>query len=188
MGNARGPGAVAALLVAGALAGLLTSCRKKAAVDADADVDAALAADARAAPDASTQPSSMPVPSAAVISTDGPPLRPVPSAASAGPLFADDRFSGHYQCPKGNLALVQSGTVVRSTVRTNATTDTVVVCTVAGGDVCTGSVREIQTIRGKPPKVLHVKSMTLTRTPSGDMLMLAASADPKEHPALCRKH
>lgn len=186
MVNACGRSLVATVLVAASVAGVLTSCRKKASNDADADVDAALVAARSDAQVASTAPSAAPAETVtAPALTDGPQLRPSPGGvASSSPFAVTDTFGGSYRCVKGVIQLVQSGIVVRSTTHTNATTDTIIACTLAG-DVCTGSVREIQTVRGKPPKVNHVKGITLTRTSGGDILF--KPADPKEHPVLCRK-
>lgn len=162
--------------------GTLLGCRKKPTPDGDASVDSAAVASGSSGLDASTTPSAAPVPIPTASLTDGPQLRPVPSAAPFA--LAADKFSGNYTCPKGALKLVQAGTIVTSTVHTNATTDTIVACSVAG-EVCIGSVREILTIRGKSPKVLHLKNITLTRLPSGDVVL--RGPDPKEHPAVCRK-
>jgi hypothetical protein len=170
---ARGAGVVATLLVACVVTGTLTSCRKKPTLEGDAGADAAADASRGAGPTASTTPSAAPVASVPT---------PVPTASPFA--LTVESFSGNFTCPKGPLKLVQAGTIVTSTVHTNATTDTVVACKVAR-EVCTGSVREIQTIRGKSPKVLHLKNITLERTPSGDMLL--KGPDPREKPALCRK-
>lgn len=184
MVNARSAG-VATLLatVAAACAGVLASCKKPLETNAgDAGVAVEASGDAALA-DAAASASALPVQtSTSPALTDGPQLRPLPDAGSVAPPVS---FSGNYRCPKGAMELVQNGRVVTSTMHGKASTDTVVACSV-NGDVCTGSVREIQMVRGKPPKVMHVKSVTLSRTQTGDVVYQVA--DPKEHPALCHKH
>ena len=102
----------------------------------------------------SVAPASAAVPSAAA--PDEPQLpRPTP-------------FTGSYRCFKG-LQLLQLGSVVTSTMHKDATTDTVIACS-AIGDTCTGTTRDVQVVRGKPPKVLHVRPITLVRTHGGDIL------------------
>ena len=74
------------------------------------------------------------------------------------------------------LQLLQLGTVVTSTTHKDATTDSVIACTVAG-DTCTGTTRDIQVVRGKPPKVFHVRPITLVRTHGGDILLKTSASD-----------
>ena len=85
-------------------------------------------------------------------------------------------FAGTYRC-FGAMKLEQSGRIVTATIR-KGTTDTIIVCT-AGNDTCTGTVREIQTVQGKAPKVMHVKPITLTRTSGGDVVYVVGSAEKK---------
>ncbi len=75
------------------------------------------------------------------------------------------------------MKLEQSGRIVTSTIH-KGTTDTVLACT-AGRDTCTGTVREIQTLSGKPPKVMHVKPVTLTRLSGGDVVYVVGSSEKK---------
>jgi hypothetical protein len=101
----------------------------------------------------------------------------VASATPPPPAFAPEPpstpFTGTYRCFKG-MHLEQAGTIVTSTMH-NGTTDTVVACTVSRED-CIGTVREIQMTRGKAPKVMHVKPITLHRTPNGDIMFQVAPA------------
>jgi hypothetical protein len=135
-----------------------SSCRTKvqqASVDATADASTlADAADLAAA----TSPSAS---------------APAPSASTPRPIFEGvaiepASFAGTFRCFKG-MTLVQSGRIVTSTMHTNGTIDTIVACTVRGDD-CVGTVREVETVRGKAPKVNHTKPVTLHRMPSGDIL------------------
>jgi hypothetical protein len=104
----------------------------------------------------------------AAVSPDEPPLpRPTP-------------FTGTYRCFKG-LQLLQVGNIVTSTTHKDATTDTVIACT-AAGDTCTGTTRDIQVVRGKPPKVLHVRPITLVRTHGGDILFKTNPTDKSDKP------
>jgi hypothetical protein len=153
------------------------SCKKKTAAGAGdggataGDASASLEAGAAIATAATySNEVSEPAPSAPV---------PVPTAPSAiAPREpAATPFTGNYRCFKG-MHLEQAGNIVTSTMHTNATTDTVVACTVAG-DVCTGTVREIQTSRGKSPKVLHVKPVTLRRSANGDVTYNVGATDAK---------
>lgn len=75
------------------------------------------------------------------------------------------------------MKLEQAGRIVTATMH-KGTTDTIVACT-AGTDTCTGTVREIVNVRGKPPKVTHVKPVKLTLTRSGDVVYVAGSPDAK---------
>jgi hypothetical protein len=172
MVNARGACVLATLLV-------VLSCRKNAPSGSGVD-----GGDASLQDGASSQTAAPSESVAAASVTDGPQLRPAPSATSSSlfPVTAGP-FDGTYRCFKG-LQLVQTGAHVLSTTHTNATTDTVIACTVAG-DVCAGSIREVQHARGKPPKVLHVKPMTLERTPAGDVLFKPGS--PTEKPTFCKR-
>ena len=104
---------------------------------------------------------------------------PVPAAtelAALMPAPAPTPFSGTYRC-FGGIKLEQSGRIVTSTLH-KGTTDTVIACTV-GRDTCTGTVREILMVRGKAPKVTHVKPVTLTLTKSGDVVYVVDSTDKK---------
>jgi hypothetical protein len=85
-------------------------------------------------------------------------------------------FSGTFRC-FGGMKLEQSGRIVTAATR-KGITDTIVACT-ASSDTCTGTVREIQTVRGKPPKVMHVKPVTLTLTKTGDLVYVVGSAEKK---------
>jgi hypothetical protein len=105
------------------------------------------------------------------------PLAPVPTATElAAQMPAPTPFSGTYRC-FGGIKLEQSGRIVTSTLH-KGTTDTVIACTV-GRDTCTGTVREIVMVRGKAPKVTHVKPVTLTLTKSGDVVYVVDSTDKK---------
>ncbi|MDB4936898.1 MAG: hypothetical protein JWP87_3870 [Labilithrix sp.] len=139
----------------------LGACRKKGgdARDAEAEADASsAAADASAALDDSGATGA----ATAIASAE-------PAEASIATEIPPTSFAGSYRCFKG-MQLQQSGTIVTSTMHTNGTTDTVIACNV-GRDDCVGTVREIQTVRGKAPKVLHVRPVTLHRTPNGDVLV-----------------
>lgn len=85
-------------------------------------------------------------------------------------------FTGTYRC-FGGMKLEQSGRIVTSTMH-KGTTDTVLACT-AGPTTCTGTVREIQTLAGRPPKVTHVKPVTLTRLSGGDVVYVVGSSEKK---------
>lgn len=160
---------VVAATVPGAVA--CNACNKKtsdasdgAAGDAAAEASAAHddaavgAAAAGAAPDGAVV--------TAAVSPEEPPLpRPTP-------------FTGSYRCFKG-LQLLQVGNIVTSTTHKDPTTDTIIACT-AVGDTCTGTTRDIQVVRGKPPKVLHVRPITLVRTHGGDILFKTGQSDKTE--------
>lgn len=154
----RGELRLALLLFLLAMAPAISACRKKpadtAALDASADADTTDGASS--APSASATTSATPTPAIAPMFEGLPVPPPTP-------------FAGSYKCLKG-LSLVQTGNIVTGTVHTTGTLDTVIACT-AGPDTCTGSVREIQQVRGKSPKVLHVKPVTLRRSPSGDIVI-----------------
>lgn len=117
------------------------------------------------------------------------PTVPSPVAAPAIPVAPREPlptpFAGSYRCFKG-MHLDQAGDLVTSTMHANGTTDTVVVCRVAG-DECTGTVREIQTTRGKAPKVMHVKPVTLRRDANGDITYDVGAGEAK-HGAGARDH
>jgi hypothetical protein len=130
------------------------------AANDDAAVGAAAAAAAAAAPDSAVV--------TAAVSAEEPPLpRPTP-------------FTGSYRCFKG-LQLLQVGNIVTSTTHKDATTDTIIACT-AVGDTCTGTTRDIQMVRGKPPKVLHVRPITLVRNHGGDILFKTNPTETSDKP------
>ena len=113
--------------------------------------------------------------------TDGDAGAPLPVATvAAAPTSAElsgfqpppNPFTGTFRC-FGGMKLEQAGRIVTSTIH-KGTTDTVLACT-ASIDTCTGTVREIQTVRGKPPKVMHVKPVTLKLLKSGDILHLVGA-------------
>jgi hypothetical protein len=176
----RSRGALTLSLLVIAASATSASCKKKAgAVPGDAG---ASAGDASASPEAGplnataatyTNETSEPAPSAPVPHSTAP-ATSIPMAPREPPATP---FTGNYRCFKG-MRLEQAGTIVTSTMHTNATTDTVVACTVAG-DVCTGTVREIQTTRGKSPKVTHVKPVTLRRSANGDVTYNVGATDAK---------
>jgi hypothetical protein len=151
------------------------ACRKRSiAATASLDATADAAADASSAPPPappSAPPSALPAPTSTSTSMfEGMPLPP------------QTPFAGRYRCLKG-LELVQTGDIVRGTVHTSASTDTIIVCN-AGPDTCVGTVREIQQARGRPPKVGTVKPITLRRAPSGDVLVQPATGAATHCPKL----
>jgi hypothetical protein len=160
---------VLSLLVVSATAPGVVSCKKKTsdALDGGAS-DGAASTDASAASDdaAVTEGNVAATAVATAATADAPPLpRPTP-------------FTGSYQCLKG-LQLLQVGNIVTSTIHKDATTDTVLACT-ATLDTCTGTMRDIQNGRGKSPKVLNVRPITLVRTHNGDILLKLTPADKNE--------
>jgi hypothetical protein len=168
------PGALTlAVVVVAAIATFGAACKSKANADT---LDAAARADAGA--DAATEGGlSTGEPDADAGLTADPAPTPLATRPLAPRELPFTPFTGDYRCFKG-MHLEQAGTIVMSTVHTNATTDTVVACNVAG-DVCTGTVREIQTIRGKSPKVMHIKPVTLQRSPTGDITYRTGNPDAK---------
>jgi hypothetical protein len=153
---------LAALAAATSL--LTPACRKGApsdSRDASSNADASLDGASSLSDDAGVAPAvvatAAPLPSSTELAAFQPPPNP---------------FTGTYRC-FGGMKLEQAGRIVTSTIH-KGTTDTVLACT-AGRDTCTGTVREIQTIKGKPPKVMHVKAVTLTRLTSGDIVYLAGA-------------
>lgn len=147
------------------MAPAIAACRKKpvgtTTLDASADAEtadgaASFAAAEAGAPSASAAASAKPTPTIAPMFEGMPAAPPTP-------------FAGSYKCLKG-LSLVQTGSIVTGTVHTSGSVDTIIACT-AGPDTCTGTVREIQQMRGKPPKVMHVKQVTLRRAPNGDIVI-----------------
>jgi len=159
---------VALLSALAAMTSLLASaCRKGTPADsrdaASNDADASLVeASTTALQDAATAiPSATAAPRTTELAAQQPP--PLP-------------FNGTYRC-FGGMKLEQAGRIVTSTIH-KGTTDTIIACT-AGSTTCTGTVREIQTTRGKAPKVMHVKPVTLTLTKSGDVVYVVGSADKK---------
>ena len=140
-----------------------SACRKgKVAESRDAAASAADRPDASVVADASAPlASAAPAPTATDLASLLPPATP---------------FAGTYRC-FGGMKLEQSGRIVTATIR-KGTTDTIIACT-AGSDTCTGTVREIQTVQGKAPKVMHVKQVTLTRTRSGDVVYVVGSVEKK---------
>jgi hypothetical protein len=164
-----------------ALAG--ASCKKKAA-------SGALDGGANASDASASVEGGAATASAATDATEArEPSLPAPVAPAARPVAPREPpptpFTGSYRCFKG-MQLEQAGDLVTSTMHTNGTTDTIVVCRV-GGDVCTGTVREIQTTRGKPPKVMHVKPITLRRHANGDITYDVGAGEAK-HGAGDRDH
>ena len=154
-----------------------SACRKGALADSH---DAAGTSDASSADAASADAAS-----ARVVDDAAVPMVPVRTAEPAStaaelssllPATPPTPFSGTYRC-FGGMKLEQAGRFVTATVH-KGTTDTVVVCT-AGSDTCTGTVREIQTVQGKPPKVMHVKPVTLTLTTSGDVVYVVGAVEKK---------
>ena len=148
-----------------------SACRKgKVAESRDAASDDA-AASAADRPDASVV-ADAPAPFASAASAE-----PAPTATDLASLLPPATpFAGTYRC-FGGMKLEQSGRIVTATIR-KGTTDTIIACT-AGSDTCTGTVREIQTVQGKAPKVMHVKQVTLTRTGSGDVVYVVGSVEKK---------
>ncbi len=151
-----------------------SACRKGALADSR---DAAGTSDASNADAASADAAS-----ARVVDDAAVPVRtaePAPTAAELSsllPATPPTPFSGTYRC-FGGMKLEQAGRFVTATVH-KGTTDTIVVCT-AGSDTCTGTVREIQTVQGKPPKVVYVKPVTLTLTTSGDVVYVVGAVEKK---------
>jgi hypothetical protein len=160
-----------ALAVATSL--LATGCRKGAPAngtkdggsrtDASDDASASAMLDAAVALPAATAATAAPTTTATA--TELAAQQPPPSP-----------FSGTYRC-FGGMKLDQAGRIVTSTIH-KGTTDTVIACT-ASPDKCTGTVREIVNVRGKPPKVNHVKPVTLTLTRNGDVVYVVGSAEKK---------
>ena len=144
---------------------LAMACRKGAPDDsrdaASRETDASLDGASATSPDGAA--TEVPVATAA-----SPPSTAELSAFQPPP----NPFTGTYRC-FGGMKLEQAGRIVTSTIH-KGTTDTVIVC-MAGVDSCTGSVREIQMVRGKPPKVMHVKPVTLTRLASGDIVYVVGA-------------
>jgi hypothetical protein len=168
----RGSALLSLLVVAATVPGAV-ACNKKtsdasdgAAGDAAAEASAANDDAAVGAAAAAAAPDSAVV--TAAISPEEPPLpRPTP-------------FTGSYRCFKG-LQLLQVGNIVTSTTHKDATTDTIIACT-AVGDTCIGTTRDIQVVRGKPPKVLHVRPITLARTHGGDILFKTNPTETSDKP------
>jgi hypothetical protein len=150
-----------------ALAAATQGCRKGAPADAK---DAASNADASASGDAGAMLDDA---SALLVATAAPMPTATELAAQQPPPTP---FSGTYRC-FGGMKLEQAGRIVTATIH-KGTTDTILACT-AGSETCTGTVREIQIVRGKPPKVNHVKAVTLTLTRSGDVVYVVGSAEKK---------
>ena len=167
MGLRRTVGRLSALVALISL--FAAACRKGAVADSH---DAADASDASSADAASARP----VEDAAAPIATAEPASTAAELSSLLPATAPTPFSGTYRC-FGGMRLEQVGRVVTATVH-KGTTDTVVACT-AGSDTCTGTVREIQTVRGKPPKVMHVKPITLTLTKTGDVVYVVGAAEKK---------
>jgi hypothetical protein len=129
---------------------------------------------------------------------DGGPATSAPSAsasaaASAGPaptrfsLFdgvsvAPASYAGSYRCMKG-LQLEQTGPIVRGTIATSPSVETVIVCN-ANGDTCTGTVRDIVNARGRSPKVTNLRPITLLRGPGGDLTVRPDKAKETRCPRL----
>lgn len=105
------------------------------------------------------------------------PAAPAPTTTELSALQPPPMpFTGTYRC-FGGMKLEQSGRIVTSTIH-KGTTDTVLACT-AGLDTCTGTVREIQMLSGRPPKVMHVKPVKLTRLSGGDVVYVVGSSEKK---------
>lgn len=168
--------ALVSLLVVSTMAPGSMSCSKKTsdALDGGAGDGAAIADASSAESDATAIGTVAPGTAVATDATpDAPPLpRPTP-------------FTGSYGCFKG-MQLVQVGTIVTSTIHKDATTNTVLACT-ATGDTCTGTLRDIQAVRGKAPKVLHVRPITMVRTHSGDVLFKMTPASEKTEKGSARR-
>jgi hypothetical protein len=151
-----------------ALAASASACRKGTPADSK---DAATDADASAADGASTVEPAPAIPVATAAPT---------ATATATELAAQQPppspFTGTYRC-FGGMKLDQAGRIVTATMH-KGTTDTIIACT-ASTDTCTGTVREILTVRGKPPKVNHVKPLTLTLTRNGDIVYVVGSSEKK---------
>jgi hypothetical protein len=99
---------------------------------------------------------------------------PTDPAATAPPtepsLPRPTPFSGSFRCLKSGMQLEQSGNIVMSTIHKDATTDTILACTVIG-DSCTGTVRDIHLAKTKSRKVTNVRPVTVVRTGTGDMMI-----------------
>jgi hypothetical protein len=147
---------------------LVTGCRKPAPApppaDAGSEASTADAASATTEEDAAATPVAAAAPAPTTVEL---------AAAQPAPL----PFPGTYRC-FGGMKLEQAGRIVTSTMH-KGTTDTVLACTAAADNTCTGTVREIVTVRGRPPKVNHVKPVTLTLAKNGDVVYVVASADKK---------
>jgi len=129
--------------------------------DASAEGGSLAELDAATLPVAPAAPTPAPAPTTTELAALQPPPMP---------------FTGTYRC-FGGMKLEQSGRIVTSTIH-KGTTDTVLACT-AGIDTCTGTVREIQMLSGRPPKVMHVKPVTLTRLSGGDVVYVVGSSERK---------
>jgi hypothetical protein len=144
-------------------------CSKKAG---DAS-DAAAAGDGTAEASTSNDDAAVGAPVSGTAVSSGA-VAPSAAAPEEPPLPRPTPFTGTYRCFKG-LQLLQVGNIVTSTTHKDATTDTVIACT-ATGDTCTGTTRDVQVIRGKPPKVLHVRAITLLRTHGGDIVVKTSAS------------
>ena len=148
------------LLVVLTAAAAIVSCRNKTSDALDAASDAA-AGDARTG-DAMTA------------LADGGPTDGGVALAAATPGTASlprpTPFSGTYRCFKSGIQLEQVGNIVTSTMHKDSTTDTIIACT-AIGDMCTGTMRDIQLAKTKSKKVGNIRPVTLLRTAAGDVLV-----------------
>jgi hypothetical protein len=146
-------------------------CRKRAPADAK---DAASNADASSSGDAGAMVDDASTPALPVATTAPTPTPTSTELAAQQPPQMP--FAGTYRC-FGGMKLEQAGRIVTATIR-KGTTDTILACT-ASSETCTGTVREIQMVHGKPPKVNHVKPVTLTLTRNSDVVYVVGSAEKK---------
>lgn len=158
--SCRGSSVLSLLVILTTASGAV-SCGNKASDSRDAASDAAL--DAAATNDASSADTG----GGSIASDAGAATAVAPQVVPLLPRPTP--FSGTYRCFKGGMQLEQAGNIVLATMHKDSTTDTVVACT-AVGDLCTGTVRDIQGGRGKVKKVVNVRPVTLQRTAGGDIL------------------
>jgi hypothetical protein len=177
----RGSALLSLLFVAATVPGAV-ACSKKTSDASDGAAGDAAAEAAAGNDDAAVGTAAAGAAGSAASGSAVSPAAVSPAAVSPAepPLPRPTPFTGSYRCFKG-LQLLQVGNIVTSTSHKDATTDTVIACT-AIGETCTGTTRDIQVVRGKPPKVLHVRPITLVRTHGGDILFKTNPTDKSDTP------
>lgn len=165
-----------ALLLTFASTALTTGCascrEKNPSQEPDAAATVTAASDVPPATSAPPAASSAAEPAATPAAASAAPEKP----ASGGP------WNGTYHC-FNNMHLTQSGSHVTGVLFPGSTMPSNVSCTVTG-DKCTGTVTAISISKGKPPKTVESKGVTLTRHPNGDVTYLGAR---ESSPTFCRR-
>lgn len=126
-------------------------------------------------------PASTPTPAAASAPAEEPAASASAKVAASAPSSGGP-WSGTYHC-FNSMRLTQSGSQVTGVLFPGSSMPSNVSCTVSG-DKCTGTVTAVSMQKGKPPKVVESKGVTLRRDPNGDVHYLGAR---EVSPTYCKK-